>query len=103
MSCDSAHEITHITAGAEQTVVSQDANVTQLAFLGCNVAAAAANATLVLYDGTVAQGRIIASINVLANSGGDLVLPSWYVIKNGKINAVLSGTGAVAEVFWNQG
>ncbi len=65
---------------------------------GAHLAAAAANSTAVLYDGTSTSGTIIAKLAALANAADDLS-PSAPITFRVGLHVVMAGASAHLNVF----
>lgn len=66
---------------------------------GAQLAAAAAAATLTIYDGTSAAGPVIAVLSAaIGTSAAPLVVPGGIYVKTG-IHVVLTGAAAQGVIF----
>ena len=95
--------IFNCAVGADQTAVSTASGDSVLNFLGASIAAAAAAATLTIYDGTVAQGIILATLAAPIGQMGSISLPTFYACQKGTLHYSLVGAGATAQIYWNTG
>lgn len=61
------------------------------------VTAAAATASVILYDNTAASGTVLASLSAVANTSAQFSLPHGMVFSTG-VYADITGAGAAAYV-----
>lgn len=104
MSALSPHAIFNCAVGTDQQGPSTGTGDSVLNFLGGNLTAAAAAATLTVFDGAAAGNVVLLTLGTPASGNAGGVLPSLYVVKAAAgIHYTLSGAAATAQLYWQTG
>ena len=68
-----------------------------------SIVPAAADSTVIVYDGPAASAVVLASLKALANGAGEVMTLTHPIQANTSLVAVVVGTGAVALMGYQTG